>query len=104
MASMSCFNMFQVLGIQENISARQKAPSESDRQVQQKKTELGEVFTFGEGSSCEPLGKPDQKNCDSRETQVRGLFLVQPTRMFTSTQRNITCVIAGGCSGLRFLV
>lgn len=51
--------MFQVLGIQENITARQKASSESDRQVQHKKTELEKVFTFGEGSSCEPLGNPD---------------------------------------------
>ena len=81
---------FQVLGIQENNSFKQKNSGETHRQVQKWDHKLEPVLHFSEGSSCRPCREPNYKINGAWKTQGRGLFLHKPTRVLVTSWWTLT--------------
>lgn len=76
---------FQVLGVQEVNSFRQKISGWTHRPIQKWDNKLEPVLYFSEGSSCQSCREPNYKISSAWETQGRGLFLHKPTGVLVNS-------------------
>lgn len=86
----------QILGIQEDGTARSEAHCRACRWVQKWHIELDWFLLCCHGVTYQPHGRTVQEADDSRQTQGRGLLLLEPTRVFA--RRRYFSLVIPACS------